>query len=308
MDHMIGDARTDMEKLQAIERELSSFTYTSMPGKLPESIGSAEEFLEYFLLESKEGYCTYFATAFVLLARAEGIPARYAQGFCVPMGESGFATVLSNMAHSWPEVYMEGVGWIPFEPTPGYGRLRYTPWKVRNRNEVLSYEEEEELDEEEEEIVVSVDQEPDVVPEEEENTARMWFIRLLALGIPALLTGYGLVLLLDYLLCACKYKKMGTEEKFKTQVRRNIRILSWLGLVRGNRETLQEMCERGKSVMGEAPLQFIEDYESVIYGDKHVGEELLESVKESQGQLLGLVREEKGWRYGYYWLKLWLVR
>ena len=60
--------------------------------------------------------------------------------------------------------------------------------------------------------------------------------------------------------------------------------------------------------MGEAPLQFIEDYESVIYGDKHVGEELLESVKESQGQLLGLVREEKGWRYGYYWLKLWLVR
>ncbi len=308
LDHMIGDARTDMEKLQAIERELSSFTYTSMPGKLPESIGSAEEFLEYFLLESKEGYCTYFATAFVLLARAEGIPARYAQGFCVPMGESGFATVLSNMAHSWPEVYMEGVGWIPFEPTPGYGRLRYTPWKVRNRNEVLSYEEEEELDEEEEEIVVSVDQEPDVVPEEEENTARMWFIRLLALGIPALLTGYGLVLLLDYLLCACKYKKMGTEEKFKTQVRRNIRILSWLGLVRGNRETLQEMCERGKSVMGEAPLQFIEDYESVIYGDKHVGEELLESVKESQGQLLGLVREEKGWRYGYYWLKLWLVR
>lgn len=36
--------------------------------------------------------------------------------------------VLSNSAHSWVEAYMEGIGWIPFEPTPEFYEGRYTPW------------------------------------------------------------------------------------------------------------------------------------------------------------------------------------
>ena len=87
------------------------------PGPLPKHITTPEAFLDYFLLESKQGYCSYFATAFVLLARAEGIPARYVEGFCVPLQGEQSLTVYGNMVHAWPEVYIQGVGGIPFEPT-----------------------------------------------------------------------------------------------------------------------------------------------------------------------------------------------
>lgn len=297
-------AVTDMEKLQAIEKELSSYTYTNMPGKMPDSVTNASEFLDYFLLESKTGYCAYFATAFVLLARLEGIPARYAQGFCVPVEGSGYTAVLSNMAHAWPEVYMEGVGWIPFEPTPGYRELRYTPWKVKDRNAVIFYEEEEEEDEEDEEELLTEDSERDIMPGAagEENGSRV--IWLFALGVPALITGYLLVLASEYLLCAYRYQRMDQEGKFKTEVRKNIRVLAWLGLVRGSRETLQEMRRRGMEMLGGMQLRFIEDYESVVYGDKQVGEEMMGGVKEEREQLMALVRREKKLAYMFYRMKL----
>lgn len=128
---MVEGAETDVEKLRALESALSQLTYTLTPGELPASVEDAGDFLDYFLLESRQGYCTYFATAFVLLAREEGIPARYVQGYCVPIGEQEETHVYSNMAHAWPEVYLKGVGWIPFEPTPGYGGRRYESWKLQ---------------------------------------------------------------------------------------------------------------------------------------------------------------------------------
>ncbi len=124
-------AATKVERLRAIEAELSSFDYTRTPGPLLGKVDSEEEFLDYFLLDSREGYCTYFATAFVLLARAQGLPARYVQGFCVPAEGRGETVVYSDLAHAWPEVYLEGIGWIPFEPTPGYGGMRYPSWRMQ---------------------------------------------------------------------------------------------------------------------------------------------------------------------------------
>ncbi|MBO6015638.1 MAG: transglutaminase domain-containing protein, partial [Lachnospiraceae bacterium] len=135
---MTKDAKSLPEELKSIEEELSSFTYTKTPGEYPQEIDSPEAFLDYFLLRSRQGYCNHFATAFVLLAREKGIPARYVQGFCVPAAGKKEVTVYSHMAHAWPEVYLDGIGWIPFEPTPGFARIRYTPWKLlhgANRSE-----------------------------------------------------------------------------------------------------------------------------------------------------------------------------
>ena len=44
-------------------------------------------------------------------------------------------TVTANMAHAWPEVYIEGIGWLPFEPTPEYEEIRYTPWKMKEKKD-----------------------------------------------------------------------------------------------------------------------------------------------------------------------------
>src|SRR5690606_28164760 len=61
-----------------------------------------------------------FATAFVLLARSQGIPARVAVGYTVPVDEDAPTTVaaLARHADAWPEVYTANLGWVPYAPTP----------------------------------------------------------------------------------------------------------------------------------------------------------------------------------------------
>ena len=78
-----------------------------------------EDPLEYFLFESKKGFCNYYASAEVLMLRSIGIPARLAVGFAQgePNLQNTFYTVRERDAHAWPEVYFPGYGWIEFEPT-----------------------------------------------------------------------------------------------------------------------------------------------------------------------------------------------
>lgn len=118
----------DYDRLKAIEAYLNTLAYTTKVGKTPEG----EDFVDYFLFHQRKGYCTYFASAFVVLARCLNISARYVEGFMVDYKNndgSNTYKVLSSSAHSWAEAYMEGIGWIPFEPTPGFYSARYTPWK-----------------------------------------------------------------------------------------------------------------------------------------------------------------------------------
>lgn len=305
------DAETDLERLWAIEKELNSYTYTRQPGNLPNTVTNAGEFLDYFLLESRQGYCTYYATAFVLLARAEGFPARYVQGFCVPMKGDKEAAVLSNMAHSWPEVYIEGVGWIPFEPTPGYEKMRYTPWGVKVRDTESTSEKEEAVTEPEGwftdfEDVTEAEEPESEEPEEESGLARFW--RMLIIGIPVILAVFVLALLFDNLVGVYRYRKMVFTEKLKVEVRNNLRVLSWLGLKRGNQETLQELRERGRLMPGLPDLDFIEDYEDVLYGGKTVGEDTLERVRLARVQLWRVLRKEEKFMYVFYRVRMFLVR
>ena len=312
LSEITEDAETDLERLQAIEKELNSFTYTRTLGALPGKVTNAGEFLDYFLLESRQGYCTYFATAFVLLARAEGFPARYVQGFCVPTENGRDATVLSGMAHSWPEVYIDGVGWIPFEPTPGYYRLRYTPWKVTVRSDTSFYEEQEERVEEEPwKLLINPEGEAqeeaaDQEPEDKAGSGRFW--RLLALCIPVILAGSVLVLALDNLLGMYRYRRMDLEERLKVEIRRNLKLLSWLGLKRGEQETLQELSERGTLMPGLTSLHFIEDYEDVVYGEKKASEEMFAVIRKEREPIWNLIRKEKKWMYVFYRMRMSLIR
>jgi len=69
-------------------------------------------------LATKQGYCVQFASAMVMMARAEGIPARMAIGFLPGALQNGVYTVRSSDAHAWPELFFPGAGWLRFEPTP----------------------------------------------------------------------------------------------------------------------------------------------------------------------------------------------
>jgi transglutaminase-like putative cysteine protease len=70
-------------------------------------------------LNDKSGYCEQFAATMALMARIKGIPARVAIGYLPGEKQSdGSYTVRSHDAHSWPELYFAGTGWVRFEPTP----------------------------------------------------------------------------------------------------------------------------------------------------------------------------------------------
>ncbi len=298
LEEVTKGAETDVEKLLAIERELSSYTYTREPGNLPEEVKDAGTFLDYFLLESRQGYCTYFATAFVLLARAEGIPARYVQGFCVPLDGNRETAVLSGMAHAWPEVYLEGAGWIPFEPTPGYGRLRYGSWGVAvEEAQGTSYEEPDENPGEPE--TDSLSEEPaertqkHTGPEALKNTAWKQIVKLLAFVLLILLAFLPVTLALEWMAGCLRYRRMSPRQQLKVEFYRNMRILSWLGLRRNDQETLQELRQRGRLMEKMPQLRFIEDYEDVVYGGKAVEEEMLRTAKAERKALWTLLRKEK---------------
>jgi transglutaminase-like putative cysteine protease len=72
-------------------------------------------------LNNRAGFCVQFASAYAVMARSLGIPARVAVGF-TPGTEIGDDTyqVTSHDAHAWPEIYLQGMGWTHlFDPTPG---------------------------------------------------------------------------------------------------------------------------------------------------------------------------------------------
>jgi transglutaminase-like putative cysteine protease len=75
--------------------------------------------VDEFLFDYKEGYCEHFSSAFVVLMRAAGIPARvvtgYVGGYRNPIG--GYWQVRRSDAHAWAEVWLAGRGWVRFDPT-----------------------------------------------------------------------------------------------------------------------------------------------------------------------------------------------
>lgn len=84
----------------------------------PPSPAGGQDFVEFFLNESHEGYCVHFASAAVLLLRSAGYPARYAEGYAVPCMDGLWVDVPDYNAHAWVEVYCGGTGWVPVEVTP----------------------------------------------------------------------------------------------------------------------------------------------------------------------------------------------
>lgn len=88
-------------------------------------VPSGKDPLLYFLEEGKEGKCTEFAGAATLIYRTLGIPARITTGFLVADADAGKdITVKSQNAHAWVEIYLNGIGWVLVDPTPGDGGAR----------------------------------------------------------------------------------------------------------------------------------------------------------------------------------------
>jgi transglutaminase-like putative cysteine protease len=103
--------------LESWFRQTGGFRYDESP---PRVSGPP---LVVFVTRTRAGYCQHFAGAMALMLRLLGVPARVAVGFTSGTREGDAWVVTDHDAHAWVEVWFAGLGWIPFDPTPGRGTL-----------------------------------------------------------------------------------------------------------------------------------------------------------------------------------------
>ncbi|ASJ17303.1 hypothetical protein A3L04_09595 [Thermococcus chitonophagus] len=121
------------EKALAIERFLKqNYIYDETAPPAPPGIDP----VEWFLFYSKRGVCLDFNTAFVILARINGLPARLVTGFRVEP-KPGKQEVLLKQAHAWAEVYFNGLGWVTFDATGSPRQSKGKKEQQRPREETI---------------------------------------------------------------------------------------------------------------------------------------------------------------------------
>ncbi len=134
---------TPFARAEAIEQYLRTIPY-SLDIPAPPANRDA---VDYFLFDLQKGYCDYYASAMVVLARAVNLPARlvigYTGGSYDPQNDLFLVTEAN--AHSWPEIYFPTIGWVEFEPTAAFpatewlatgspivdrGEVYQSPWNI----------------------------------------------------------------------------------------------------------------------------------------------------------------------------------
>lgn len=210
-DRVIGLARditatepNPYERALAIESFLRRFPYTLDLPQPP----MERDITDYFLFSAKRGYCDYYATAMVVLARAAGLPARlvtgYIGGYYDPNLDAYLVT--ADLAHAWPEIYFPEYGWIIFEPTGGRSEIDRPEGPIPKFDQDYSS---------------SFDP---LVPEKDFLPANWW---LFGLGF---LVTIPLIGFLIYLADDLYLKRMTPEKQLQRVFRRIYRYARWLGL------------------------------------------------------------------------------
>lgn len=259
---------------------VSNYEYNIKVPKLPKD----KDFIQYFLYESKEGYSAHFASAAVVMFRIFGVPARYVTGYAAPatiftMDASGKYTALlqSDNSHAWAEIYMEGVGWVPVETTPGnIGILQYV---YGEESQVEEYQEE--IQEEEREEQELTEEEEATMLAEQQHYAR---IRLYLGGVILLLLS-GVIVVLCVRRIRYELQKRGYDRS--QQVNERIvalfcmvcEALQKAGMPKEVRSTSPEFGQWLQKVLPEITPKQVETVVNMAlaaaYGEKQMGDEEL---------------------------------
>jgi protein-glutamine gamma-glutamyltransferase len=116
---------THPDDLEYVRAVLDMFTqqpfyYTLTPPKL------AGDSVDEFLFDTRQGFCGHYASAFAVLMRAGGIPARVVTGYQGGTFNrfADYWIVRQSDAHAWTEVWIDGRGWVRFDPTAAIAPTR----------------------------------------------------------------------------------------------------------------------------------------------------------------------------------------
>ncbi len=111
------DTYTALKMLESHLSDQAVFSYSVDNPPIPDNVDVVD-----VLLRTHSGYCTYYASAMIVMARMLGIPTRMVNGFSYGHLDVQHKVwvVDGTDAHSWVQAYFPGYGWISFDPTPGF--------------------------------------------------------------------------------------------------------------------------------------------------------------------------------------------
>ncbi len=117
VDAAIKNVSGPYAKAEAIRRYVGGrCTYNLQAARVP----SGRDPVDYFLNDSRQGYCDLYASSVAIMCRMAGLPARIATGFNggdPSTDETGAIQIRESNRHAWAEVYFVGQGWVPFDAT-----------------------------------------------------------------------------------------------------------------------------------------------------------------------------------------------
>lgn len=250
----------DYDRLQALVAYLKTsrqFTYTNHPDL---SLKQSEDFVDSFLFEMKQGYCDYFSSALIMMARSLDIPARWVKGFAsgskdfslsnlvhtprdAAQGtDAGTYVVRNSDAHSWAEIYIDGFGWLTVEATPGFEAPQ-----AAAEEEQKTAAPEQTTKPEEEEKQAEASKAEQAAQKRQANVSHTWMYAVLSI-----IGGLLIILLLIYILLrrtlGYRLYRLGkladADQKLIVLTEYWINLCRRKGLVREPYETLRESTNR----------------------------------------------------------------
>ncbi|WP_083584438.1 DUF4129 domain-containing transglutaminase family protein [Bacillus weihaiensis] len=289
------DDTNQYDKAKSIEEYLGSiiFTYDKEDVAIP---GENEDYVDQFLFDTQKGYCDNFSTSMIVLLRSLDIPARWVKGYtggeyirAITNFEKEYR-VTNNNAHSWVEVYFEGVGWVPFEPTQGF----VNPYDVTDDYENAPKDEEEKEEtttpdkEEEEETPPKPDEEE---KEQEEEAASPFAFFDLRIGSVGLYMSLVVLILLGVCLYLTRlrwisrfllYKYRGREDEvvFFQAYQSLLKQYERMGVKRKPNQTLREYARYIDHYFQMVHMSTLtERYEKALYRRDSAKDEWKQSVE-----------------------------
>ncbi|MEC2075138.1 transglutaminase TgpA family protein [Metabacillus fastidiosus] len=246
-ESLTADKHDQFSKVKAIENFLGSseFKYETEDVAVPKG---NEDYVDQFLFETMQGYCDNFSTSMIVLLRSVDIPARWVKGYTegefqqIPEGNLKQYTVTNNNAHSWVEVYFDGIGWVTFEPTKGFSN----PYDFTYNSERTNVTGEEEKKEEPSKQEQS--QENEEKDSSENKSLQLFSIRFGNLILYISIILIGVFVLICYKkrriwlskIIISKYKKRRDDEVFFKAYNALLKQLERSGLKRNKGQTLRE--------------------------------------------------------------------
>lgn len=288
---------TDYDKAKLLEEYLkTTYVYNNKPD-LSKLTGGSPDFVDQFLFELQEGYCDYFSTAMAVMARTLDLPARWVKGFSPgvlpvdnfggPPGDiatqeeinptgAGTYTVRNADAHSWVEIYFDGYGWIPFEPTAGFS----FPYVAPEGEEIALPE-----------IETNVPETDASVAETKSEGSAVW--AWVALGLLLASAAVGLVLARRSVAALWRKLRQGsfsTNDQIVIETHRLLRMCKKHGLRREEHETLREAVSRWSQIYKRLKDDFhyvLNAFEQAKYGTKTATKEETERFVSKVRYLIG---------------------